>query len=1131
MGESSESYARPLSVKMQTVSAQFLSVLRSNSRDLVGVVEYYHYNAVPGPSGFDPAQSDFITGFAEVGGLTFRTRTYQRRVKNFGDVHRTITSKTNSASVSLSNLERDIAALHFGIGFEGLICVVRLLSRSLLPSAALADSMVLSVGRCEKPDSFDRGSEAVSIAAKQIVGSTELVMPRRKFTPDDEDGRHPSDVLFEGFRFSVQYGTVSYSVRERRGGLLGLLGFKKNVTRTLQYSSHSDLDSEKAVPEVFGRAQMAANHLAYEDRGTFILMTSAFCEGIIQGFQNSRSVTPGFTLTAFDPRLGFLGNQNGQVPNPVANFPGRGYYSRLAYAYMMAAGTTAQQDDPAPEVVAIVLGRLMTLPNESGVFNLLDRWTDSPVAQARHILTSDDFLKLGANFVDDSINFESYRYCNEILLDTSQSDSVYLPQSQAASAGTDYLLYLPTGTITPEYLKIANGGSFTDEEEAAPYVKEPEYKFYENNNVPIEPDPPGGGGGGGGALLLPPFVLRRRYTSNVSVTEQQKIVDFLHTVLFPAARLYLVSTAQGKIGIRVAKPVDNTTLRSNSAPGAGALAVFDVEPWKSNLGGKLLVGAYLTSSEIRSVVAANYTTDSNGISISATGLSLSGPTFSGATNSTSTAHATMTVPSGAGEKTLSIDGFSISYTPTAGDTEITIAGFFAYAVSAHPVLQKYIKATWAGTAQVTFSSKLGTLSLDAGLSNAHSAGIASPTTAPTVSAAAGGSLGAGNWKVSYSYQTTNGETLPSPQTTVAVSSGQKLIVSGAALPPGATAINWYVSIGGGSNARLRRVLQNGGAGFEITAAPSRNNKLEPNYNGTGEDLMRVAFAFADRQSAQSQLSRSNMLAGSFKFQIGKKQDSVNRIDLKFRDATQDFKLTELRVKDSEHIARVKKVLPKEVNGAAIDNFHQAKRIANGALAEAREGDFYTGHSSDGEALLLEEGDVVCLSDASGGFVNLPVRIEEVTVKIGGGHPEIHFASKKYQHSFYDDDVAEKVLPLPTNLRYPRAGSKGTVTALTENTTIKADDAARIYSNADATDEITVTLAEPTNGDYFEFIVAENQTVNLESSVPIRIDTLVTTPENDGSRVHSKVVGSTIRLKAGDENEWTAVGLTGDWNLI
>jgi hypothetical protein len=227
------------------ISNSALENILTNATDISMVCEIYGTDEVPGTDGFDPVDALFC--FAAVSGITFRGETYQQLVTNFGRIRRGTTSEIGTMSVSLSNISRAIADFEFnGVGFEGCILVVRLISRSM--SIALTDSKIEFVGRCDKPDEGDK--ESLDITAKSITGSVEVNIPRRKFGPDDIEGRAPTDPEFEGFKFMPTYGSVSYVRREKKGGFLGWWN-KKWVRHTLQWSSYSNLDAGKSVPEIF----------------------------------------------------------------------------------------------------------------------------------------------------------------------------------------------------------------------------------------------------------------------------------------------------------------------------------------------------------------------------------------------------------------------------------------------------------------------------------------------------------------------------------------------------------------------------------------------------------------------------------------------------------------------------------------------------------------------------------------------------------------------------------------------------------------------------------------------------------------------------------------------------------------
>lgn len=389
-----------------------------SATDLSTVVEIYDSDATPADNGFDP--NDAIQCFAAVAGITFMGVDYTRLITKIGSINRKITAEKNTATVEFSNLDNTAANFEFNNGFEGLIMVIRLISRA--SSVDQDTSQVLFTGRCEKPKSGNR--KALSVTATWILGGLEVEIPRRKFVAEDQEGRVDTDPEFEGFEFMPQYGTVGYSVRVKRGGILGFFGFKKTVQKTLAYSSHSDLDSNKSVPEVLGRSQILLTHIAYIDVGSNIRIRSAACEGEIYDIQNARSVQSLLPLSAtnYVETMGLVGAANAIA----ATWPGPGNYSRTAGIAGQCSNTAVDVDEPAPDIAAVILGRLMTIPDGSGDWVTTDEWTDNAAAHTRFVLTSDDYFKLDENWIEDPDFNEAYQFNDENIIDRSLTDFVFV---------------------------------------------------------------------------------------------------------------------------------------------------------------------------------------------------------------------------------------------------------------------------------------------------------------------------------------------------------------------------------------------------------------------------------------------------------------------------------------------------------------------------------------------------------------------------------------------------------------------------------------------------------------------------------------------------------------------------------
>jgi hypothetical protein len=341
----------------------------SSANDISTVAEFYSSDAVPGDDGFDPA--DAVGLFAAVLGddgdeLTYMGQEYTQLVSGFGSVKRSTGKQANIASVTFSNVSREVSRFEFTIGFEGLIMVIRTISRS--QSDTLGKSQILFAGRCDKPTAGSK--ESLQVSATWILGGPDIQIPYRKYTPDDQEGRTESDPEFEGFKFMPLKGSNTYSTREKKGGLLGLFGFKKTVQHTLTWSSFSDTDSNKAVPEVLGKSQLQLTHIGYADVGTFLKIRSAACQGPIYDMRNIRSLDSRLPLGPIAPLMGLVGAANGP-DDPTWIAPG--YYSRTAHIRTAAVNSLVSETDAAPDIVAEILGRMMMATGRLGVSGAIAR--------------------------------------------------------------------------------------------------------------------------------------------------------------------------------------------------------------------------------------------------------------------------------------------------------------------------------------------------------------------------------------------------------------------------------------------------------------------------------------------------------------------------------------------------------------------------------------------------------------------------------------------------------------------------------------------------------------------------------------------------------------------------------------
>lgn len=897
-----------------SISTNLFNALDSTTQRLTVLVEFYENDVLPGVDGFDPDDAILrITNISDadgVGKVSFLGNDYDRYLaKAPGKINRTITEKFNSVNIVLTNPEeppasgtRPMAAFILSNPIEGMYLVVRVIPRSFTPTT-LADSFIYFTGKIEKLDSVDTDNQTLTLAAKQYFGSVVEETPWRQLDTEDERGVAQDDPLFEGFPFRPISRLLIFETRVRRGGFAGLIGLKKTVQNTIQSSTQSG-DIKRYVPLILGRAQVQFIPVAWIDEGDQLNVIYNISEGAIREIFDPRCVTQGFRFASVNDsnpeidqfRYGYPGGTNGQVPfldNLTGGIPGNGFYSRSAMMSTAFYGTEVSQEDPAPDVIAVIMGMIMPIPDSSGDF-ILEQWTDNPAFITRWLLTHDRTFNIDPAFIDDPQCIKTACYCDDPVLDETNGELILLPSSESTRYGTLYRRYHSTSLFTPEYFKhyFLDQGQDPLPELTLPTVDSGLVTFFDPAGAIPELD------------ILP--LVRRRFSTNINLTEKMKLPDFLHKVVLPTFRGFVTFNAKGKIGIKARRPGDNTVIRTASLVDATEIAVNSILAWLSSTAGKVIVGNDLLTSEIRSVTSARYTTAANSITLAVTGnLTASGATLSGGTNGPPGTPATGTITvTGLGTLTVTIEGHAVSYTTQDADTTSTAAAMLSQFLKADTTFQSFLKFTWDPDTPtvISIASKIGFLVLGSALANTHS---------------------------------------------------------------------------------------------------------------LAEEVLRIQMAFADGLSTPADLLNSNIIKGSFSWPMGSRSVLTNRIDSTYIDAPQDFAAQPLRTRDQAHIDQVKKVLPEEITLTGVDNFHQAKRLQNSALAELRDLDHFHQVTSDRRALLLEEGDLIANTHASGGFRNVAIRAEEVTLDLEDF--KVTIIGRRYSTSAYSDEAPQRNVPLPTTL--------------------------------------------------------------------------------------------------------------------
>lgn len=943
---------------MNPAPSSMVTMLETRRKDLLCAIEFYLPTYQPSAvRGFEPDSAEILLATETINDYIFSTSPsivvdYFREALSMPSLTRNMGKQSNSCTVRFSNISKRLATFVLNNPVEGMRMVVRVLSRAQLHNPVGDKGWAMFVGRCGKPQGFDRKDG--SITARQDLGQIEALIPPPVFQKNcrldfggeeclgtelltDKNaayqtafatlGRfgcnkvHGTCDLFANLEFNQGIRVVqiqgSFIHRPHEGFMAKLFGLLTPGSGKRRMRVGASLEDGtpygKAIPIVLGRWLMNGIPIQYQDIGTSINFLMAFARGPIEDFINVRCDNPEFTQPlGITEHYGRYGGEANQLEDAV--FPIGGFYSRLAYITGFVNGTDIAVEDPAPDIKAIVAGIAapqVTLFSDSacgegttdsaGVYSFINlKWTDNPVDLAVYVLTDSGLLNIGTQFLDQARTAKTSVYTTGAVQDDTNAERLVLPDSENGKAGVDYHRYNSTGLICGEGISTPTGPPF------AGAAHEAEYEFY---NPSAPPD----------SVAVKTF-YRKRYSCNIALTEQKKALDVLYDIILPSFRGFLSWDTFGRVGVRNERPADSSLMYAASIVGATSIKVKDVLPWTLQFHenntpriGQVLIGVGLdNTSEVRPVDSTEYTADGNSITlaVSTSGgptLTPSGATFSGGSSSVA-AGATITVggtfAEGA-EVTATIDGEDVTYILTADDdSRFKIAKALGFAINANRTLQKYVVAHVPVLDDVIhLSSKQGVL---------H--------------------------------------------------------ISGPALE---------------------------------------------HAHDIGEETIRVMGSYATAALTYADTTKANILNGSFKYLGSDGQTRYNQFKGTFHDPLRDFAEHNVIINDYDHQEQVQKIFPLEIDLSAVDNYWQAAHLLNGAAVKFGDGLDFFEWGSNGMALQLEEGDRVCVSDPnSGAWRNVPVTIESLTTN---EKYEVTFKSRIYSTSMFDDFVEQTEVPLPSGL--------------------------------------------------------------------------------------------------------------------
>lgn len=1064
---------------MFNVSAEFLALFRSRSRDLIKVCEFYTWDYEPFPEplsgdlSYDPRYA--VKRFAGQN-ITFDLDgddvVYERQVIEFPSISKHIEKQFDTASVKFSNVDRTTAAWILNNKIQGMRMVIRVISRSsptVTPGASsdFADSIIQFVGRVNKPDGFNRQSGTIS--ATQDLGTIQAQIPPGKYQPtcplkfkgadclgsealSAKSATYKADKIcnksfadcttkgntefFQGTRI-IQI-TSSFVHKSNESFFKKILNILPGISRkktTVPNSIHDGTPYGTPISLILGRWQKELLPLQFQDIGTSINFKMAACRGTIKDFLNIRNESLSFnTPHDIAEHLGEYGGVGTQTADTV--FPDASFHSKLAYITGQCDGSNIVTEDPAPKITSLIAGQVVRKATGAqgnvasgngkvdsvlaGYSNGEDGWTDNPVDLAYWLITDPALLAVPTSHVGELATAITSIYTLGAIKDVSNAERCLLPDTETARAGVDYKRYNSTGLIGPLSFYGTVDFLFQSQRPGGVYDREAEYEFFDPDSPPT-------------SLSLKTF-YRKRYTANLEVNEQKKAIDFLYDSLLPTFRGFIRFDHFGRLVVDCDRPADHSYLRADAVAGATSIKVLDVTDWAPfdvilnlapPLRGKALIGAHKLTSEVRPITSAAYSADGDAITLSAN--STSGTMTATASGATLTGGSPSTASSGTVEIagscavgdviSITIDGYTVSITTTQEDVDasidnLTVASQLVYAINAEPGLKDYVEAQRSGSNPTTVAiySKYGVLNFSTALEEDHFAQIDDPTAAPTLGSSAG-ALAAGTYLVSYAYRNANGNTNISPITAITLTANKQIDVTTVSLPAGADSIDWFVSVEANSGT-MQLIANNNGTGFSINALPDSTADDVPKRNTTGEEILRVMYSDAQKALTYADTTKATHLDGSFEWPEGGRQSTINQVKTKFHEAIQDFAELPLIVNDERHQEETGQINSADIDLSAVDNFNQAKRLCNGFLAKLRDADFFFKWSSAGEPLLLEIGDVVCLSDDSGEWRNVPVRIEDIQYN---SKFEASFTCRLYSASQFDDEVLQTDVPLPSAL--------------------------------------------------------------------------------------------------------------------
>lgn len=954
---------------MNVAPSILTTMLDSRTKDLLCAVEFYLYSEVPDANhGFKPdlAVARFATETTTFSYLA-TSASYFREALAMPSLNRIIGKQSNSVTINFSNISKRLASFVLNNEVEGMRVVLRVLSRAHLsnPSVSPAQrSFVAFVGKCQKPEGFNR--KQGSITAKQDLGQIEAQIPPRVF--------------------------------------------------------------QKPCPLEFGGTECLGTELLTDKNAAF---QSAFASFGRRGCNKTFTACTTFGNTAF-----FQGTRIVQIEGSFIHRPHEGFMAKLiglltpgSGKRRMRVGNSVEDGTPYGKAIPAVLGRalLTGIPlqfQDIGTsINFLIAWCRGPIASILNFRTnSTSFTQpLGVTHhygryggesdqLADTV-FPEHGFFSRLAYSTGFVNGSDIATEEAAPDTSSVIAGASVGIMATAHLmnRCGSGRVSGAGMSYAPIVG----GSWTDNPVDlcrlVLTDP--------GLLALDESFIEVRRSAISSFYCNGAIRDDSN-----AERLLLPNTENGRAGVDY-KRYNSTGLITSGcwplatrqfpvsrvdheakyeyfdpsappAPGDIEVQTFYRKRFTANaaLTDQKKVIDFLYDTLLPTFRGFLSWNNKGQIAIRCERPADSTPLRVGATAGSSTIEVLDAVPwiedineTGFGNQLIGKILIGVGLTSTSEVRRVTSADY-------NPTIGNAITLDASATGGTTATPSGATLT--GGTSSLQSHGSiqigGTLTEGDTVTAIIDGI------EATYTLQADNADSGP-------IDAGASVASALAFAINAHPVLSKYIEA---DNSDWEDVLDI----YSKVGTLTLSSELEEDHDAD-EETIRVMMSFAGKALAHADTTKANVLDGSFKYLGGNGQTRYNQFKGTYHDPLRDFAEQPLIINDEVHQEsnETKKL---EIDLSAVDNYNQAWRLLNGANAKFGDGTDFFSWGSNGLALQLEEGDVICISDDSGEFRNVPVRIEQLS---WNSKFEVSFTGRIYSTSMFDDTVQATEITLPSGL--------------------------------------------------------------------------------------------------------------------